>query len=166
VLAKNQSTEIRYFGYSIGGTVPGGAAATKVDTNLLNGNGQLGAAEEMLIYSMRVILPPDISLGDIQDLLAKTYTAFYIAAQKPSAEGRLEFFPAGGGISGVTTRNEAEAWTNGAPQSIASRVFATPHYLAGTVTFWAAQEFSAALAMAAARRVCIVLDGLRKRPVT
>lgn len=166
-LAKTQQQPITYFNYAIGAafTGGGGAIATKWETNILNGNGQLGAAEEMLIYSLRIIVPSTIVLADFQVLERNVYTALYIAIQKPAAEGQLSFFPAGGGIYGVTQAQAAELWTNGVPQSAAARVFATPHYLNGLVNFWAQQEFRAALTLTATQDLTIVLDGLRKRPV-
>ena len=166
-LAKTQATPLTFFNYAIGAafTGGGGAVATKWETNVLNGNGQLGAAEEMLIYAVRVVLPSAILLADAQALMANVYLALYIAIQKPAAEGQVPFFPAGGGIYGVTQAQAAENWTNGVPASSAARVFATPHYLNGLVNFWAQTEFRAALNLGATQDVTIVMDGLRKRPV-
>ena len=165
-LGKTQSTEIVYFQYAKGSAKPGSSSnGTKFDTNLESNSGQLGASDEMLIWAMRIILPPAITLADIQDIANKTYTALYIAISKPVAEGRLEFFPAGGGVYGVTTQNAAEAWTNGHPAAQSGRVFASPHYLGGITTFYAKQEFPVALSLSATRDPCIVLDGLRRRPM-
>ena len=165
VFAATQSAPLTLFNYAIGGSVPGGTTATVYDTNLLTGNQQLGAAEEMLIYALRAVLPPDILLADAKDILKKCYLALYISTQKPAVEGQIGFFPAGGGIFGKTTQNAAEQWVNGLPAANASRVFATPHYLRGGVNFWGQAQFSAALAMTTTAKVTVVADGLRKRPV-
>lgn len=178
LVANNQATVLTYFQYGIGSPMPGGGAgvnATKVDTNLQNNAGQLSASDEMLIWALRIVLAPDIDLLTIQDFLKKTYTALYIAIQKPTAEGRVEFFPAGGGISGSTVATGQEQWTNGRPGANDGRTFASPHYLGGITTFYAQQEFPIeALAgdynatpadPKKNLRVCLVLDGLRRRPM-
>lgn len=171
ILSATQSTEIRYFQYGRGGNVPGGGgttSATKLDTNMESSNGQLDAAAEMLIYSMRILIPSNITLANMQNLFLFTYNVLYIATQKPSSEGPIDFYPAGGGIDGVTTQNAAEKWTNGQAKSTSSRVFAQPHYLSGLVSFSSAQEFpngALAQANAYAPKVKFVLDGLRKRNV-
>jgi hypothetical protein len=168
-LATTQSAEIRYFQYGRGSPKPGagGATATKLDTNMEASNGQLDAAAEMLVYSMRIILPPAIKLADVKDLFAKTYSALFIASQKPSTEGRMENYPAAGGIAGHTTKTDAEQWTNGSPQANAGRVFATPHYLPGITAFSVSQEFpNGALALSETQDLTILIDGLRRRNVT
>lgn len=169
LLATTQSTEIRYFQYGRGSPKPGagGTGGTKLDTNMEASNGQLDAAAEMLIYSMRIVLPPAIALADAKDLFTKTYSALFIASQKPSSEGRLEFYPAAGGIAGRTTKTDAEQWTNGIAAANAGRVFATPHYLPGITAFSVSQEWpNGALAMSTTANVAVVLDGLRRRNVT
>lgn len=164
-VAAPQSTELVYFQYGRGSPKPGagGATGTKLDTNLDNNAGQLGAADEMLVWSMRIQLPNNITLNDIRELMAKTYNAMYISIQKPVSEGPIEFYPAAGGIFGTTTQNASENWTNGVPQSTAGRSFASPHYIGHITSFRVSQEFIQPLAMAAARDVRVVLDGLRRR---
>lgn len=166
-LSTTQSTDITYFQYGRGSPLPGGGGAngTVLDTNLENNAGQLGAADEMLIWAMRILFPSNITLANLQDIINKTYTALYISIQKPVSEGRIEFFPAGGGISGTTVVTSAEQWTNGRPDASAGRVFASPHYLAGITTFYARQQFVSALALSTTVKPCIVLDGLRRRPM-
>lgn len=177
LLQNTQSTIMTYFQYGIGSPIPGGggSTATKLDTNLQNNAGQLSASDEMLIWAMRIIIAPDVDLETIQDLLKKTYTALYIAIQKPTAEGRIEFFPAGGGISGTSVATGQQQWTNGRPGANDGRTFASPHYLGGITTFYAQQEFPIAplagdyndepLDPKNNLRVVLVLDGLRRRPV-
>lgn len=167
VFATTQSAELTAFNYAIGGNISGTSStqATKYDTNMLSGNQQLGAAEEMLVYALRAVLPPDITLADIKDVLKKTYVAVYISTQKPAIEGQIGFFPAGGGIAGQSTNNASEQWTNGHPAASAGRVFASPHYLRGGVNFWGQATFQSALSLSATVKLTMVLDGLRKRPV-
>lgn len=170
VLGVSQTSEIRLFQYGRGGVVPGGggATATKLDTNMESGNGQLDASSEMLIYSMRVILASAVVLADIKAMFTNIYNVLYIATQKPTTEGPLEFYPSGGGIDGYTTQNAAEKWTNGTPNAMASRVFAQPHFLSGLVSFSAAMEFPyspSANWLTVSQKVRFVLDGLRKRNV-
>ena len=176
-VAVGQTSEIAYFQYASGGTKPGASGtATKIDTNLRQAS-QLDPSGEMLIYSMRIEVTtsqggsaaPTVSsctLGDMNLLIAKTYSSLQISTEKPLSEGPLTFFPAGGGISGTTTQNAAEAWTNGVPQSISSRVFAAPHYLPPLTNFRVVQEFlpnGFVTNLSATRDLRVVLDGLRRR---
>lgn len=180
IISRSQNTEIRLFQYGRGGAVPGGTSVTgtKLDTNMESGNGQLDASSEMLIYSMRVVLPSNINLADAQAIFFQTYCVLYIATQKPTSEGGVEFYPAGGGVTGYTTQNAAETWTNGTPNAASSRVFAQPNYLSGLVSFSAAMEFpyspsaswlsanwTGTIGGVTGGKIKFVLDGLRKRNV-
>lgn len=174
-LSATQSSELSYFQVGTGGTKPGTTITnTKLDTNLRQG-GNLDPSGEMLIYSLRINVTtsqgstttPTISsvpIADMNQLFAKTYSDLTISTDKPLTEGPLDFYPAGGGIFGVTTQSEAENWTNGQPQSTASRVFASPHYLPPLVNFRVTQQFFPnALALATTRDLRVTLDGLRRR---
>lgn len=164
-IATTQATELVYFNYSTGQFVPGtSTTATALDTNMRSGNGQLDASGEMLVYAMRVELPPAVTIADAQALQAGVYSRLEISTEKPISEGPLSFYPAGGGLWFSGTATNINQVINGVPAASSGRVFASPHYIGAITNFRVTQLFpNGALALGTTAKLRIILDGLRRR---
>lgn len=160
--------ELTFFQYQAGQQGPGINISTLADTNM-PANGHLPTGHEFLIYSIQVI--PDEILSQAQTVGDNTYTAsswlgeetvhaamqkwntimanlifqFKIEQSKVFVEGRLDHFPAGGGIHFEHTEAfaapEGDDWdtsyiiTNGIQSWEATRRLAMPVYIMGLETF-------------------------------
>lgn len=147
------ANKLLFFNYIQGESIPGvpGVLATELDTNLDKAAKHLGYMEEMMIHSIAWQLPhrpalvpdpkPDnLLLGDMVDLIDKTYFAFKIN-NKLYHEGTLDFYPFPGGLYVVTTQNDAEYVNNGVPQSISARPLAQAIHITGKSTLVGLLEF-------------------------
>lgn len=96
-------------------TVPiGTAGKTKSDTNLEQVS-QLMNPHWMNVTHLGFYFNPNVLDIDINALFDQSYFEFWVNS-KVYAEGKLNMFPAGGGIAGFSTKTTQSAMTNGFPQ--------------------------------------------------
>lgn len=99
------TTPLQFFATPIGG------AKTKIDTNMTRGN-VLPPPQKFSVFSIGFIVGSQMLLADVQLLLLNSFFEFKIG-QKIFAEGPLQLYPAGVGVSGLSTRTAQAAVNNG-----------------------------------------------------
>lgn len=102
-------------------SVPISGTKTKLQTNMTKGN-QLPPPQRFLLRSLGFYFTAGTILADQAQFIANCYCEFRID-QKIYHEGLLQFYPAGIGIAGASTRTDEAAWTIGAPTLLARRDF-------------------------------------------
>lgn len=187
------------FSYSFGGTVPGSVGpreALITDTNLEGEGNRLPENEELIVYNLSVevfkdgveddptLFPdpenPEVPLPDMLRLQRDLLVIFRIANVKEYTRAPLGYFPAGTGVSYLTSGSVSRATAgasgtaranNGGTSPMDMRRLATPLHVAGGETLsvdikagpGSVQNLN--LAAAARMRLRIYLDGYRRRPV-
>lgn len=99
----------------------GGTTYTKAkqDTNMALVN-TLEAPQWMNTIGLGIYFSSDMVKPDIDGILNTSYLEYWVTA-KIYAEGPLQLFPSGVGLSGSTTQTGSAAWNNGWP--VASNLF-------------------------------------------
>lgn len=114
---------IPLYSVGIGGTGYGVTGKTKFDTNLQQGNRQ-NPGETFVATQLGFRFNPNMKLSDIFLILNQYYFEFSLQSQgNIFAEGLLWLYPAGGGISGVTTNTNESVWDIGVPSILTARVW-------------------------------------------
>jgi hypothetical protein len=98
-------------------TTPIGGAKTKVQTNMEQVS-QLPAPQHFNCTSLSIYFATNMLKADVDSTLNAYYLEFWIG-NKVYAEGPLQLFPAGAGMSGYTTRSNTEFVQNGAVNCMA-----------------------------------------------
>lgn len=102
------------FAVPIGGQDPvSGTQKTKLQTNMRKGN-EFPAPQCLILFALGVYFSSSMSKSDIDFWVQNCYLEFKID-EKVFHEGLLWMFPAGGGLSGLSTNNAESCWTNGLP---------------------------------------------------
>jgi hypothetical protein len=94
---------------------------TYVETNLLTAN-QFNPPRDLIMKSLGFYVTTDATLYDINQLFKYSFFEFKID-EKVFFQGPMVFYPAGIGITGMTTQTTESSWTNGTPAIYASRRF-------------------------------------------
>lgn len=169
--ATNQSTELLFFRNSIGDAIAGDSSTnlTKYDTNLQQRDG-LPPGWAAMVYYFSVWFPQTMTLANMQDVQAKTLFELIIGStDKVLDDGQMIHYATGGGISGVTTQNATEQWSNGVPAAGARNAYLVPHFIPSDprVPFQVRTSFpAAALAQGSTRSTWYsALEGILRQPV-
>lgn len=80
-------------------TTPLSSTKSKLDTNLKQA-GRLPDPKHFLAMAMRFVVSPDIAPADL-DLILKSYYIEFEIGDKIYAEGHLDLYPGGAGVSGL-----------------------------------------------------------------
>lgn len=187
------------FSYSYGGTVPGSVGprnAILADTNLEGEGGRLPENEELICYAISVevfkqgneaetaLFPdpeePEVPLPDMLRLQRDLLILFRIASVKEYTRTPLSYWPAGSGVSYVTSGSVSRQTAgssgtaranNGGTSTCDIRSLASPLYVAGGESFAVdvkagpGQVDSLNLEPSARMRLRVYLNGYRRRPV-
>jgi hypothetical protein len=110
-----------YFTQPIGGT------KTKSDTNLLQGN-RIPPPQAFVTSAIGFVFAATMLLADAAGFLKNYYHEFKIGSKGVFAEGPLQLFPGGAGLTGALSTNHATASlqsmiSNGDPSMLAVRRF-------------------------------------------
>lgn len=153
-------------------SAPIGAAKTKGDTNMVQGN-RLPPPQKFSLYSLGFLFGADMAYADIVGILRNGWFELRIG-QKIFAEGPLQLYPGGGGINGVAAAGAGAAitaWNNGDPTPLSTRRFG-PDFardIPPNVYFGVTVQWGAAVTLAAAPAIGMdlmcVLDGVLDREV-
>jgi len=161
VASFDANNEVYIFNYQKGGQIPITAIrATEADTNM-PGMGQLPMGHQMLVYSLQVI-PDEFShatesktflpeyhvmeaYGKFRRIFHQSILKLVVEQTKSFVEGRLDYFPAGGGFhidhnsfvnDVVTSYAAGYQVTNGQKTWAATRRLAMPVHLGALETFY------------------------------
>ena len=98
-----------------------GLPKTKVQTNAVASN-SFGATRCLILEQIGIGFPSFVGKNNVDLIIENSYIEFKIA-EKIFFEGRLELWPSGTGLMGVSTQTGEETWTLGLPISMAARRF-------------------------------------------
>lgn len=146
IVGRAQATDVNFFNYGMGDSLPlpGGAGvrtATQLDTNMEKGAQLLGG--EMFVFAHTIEpaqqmdeltagVPPitmfELGRMYLKEVMAKTYVLFTIA-QKTFVEGFVHWVPSGSGPFGNDIQNAASVLTNGEPSPAAIRRYNIPVHI-------------------------------------
>lgn len=108
------------FSVPMGGTDPiTTTTKTKLQTNMIASN-NFGSSRCLVLEQFGFYFPSGFDKVDIDKILAACYIEFKIE-DKIYYEGRLEFFPSGTGLRGVTAVSTHQTWTLGTPTPRSAR---------------------------------------------
>ena len=118
--ASTLASSYSVFSIPIGQTDPGtGLVKTKLDTNMQRGN-QFPPPRCLVLQQIGFYFASTVLKADIDLVLNACYVEFRID-EKIYFEGQLWQFPAGVGLTGVSTQTDESAWVNGVPMPQATR---------------------------------------------
>ena len=147
-----------------------GTTKTKLQTNMVRGN-QFPPPRCLLLISIGFYFASNVPKSDIDNILTSCYMQFKID-DKIFNEGLLQLFPAGAGLSGVTTQNGESVYTNGMPAPCYTRRYdAWSKYIAPLqqfsmeVIFENPPTLSGTVDVDPGLNMLILLDGLTDRSV-
>lgn len=146
-----------------------GTTKTKLQTNMVRGN-QFPPPRCLLLISIGFYFSSDVAKTDIDAILKSCYMQFKID-DKIFHEGLLWLFPAGGGLTGVSTQNGESVYTNGIPSPAFTRRYDSwSKYIAPLQQFSMEIIFENPPTMSGTEgdpglNMVIVLDGLTDRSV-
>jgi hypothetical protein len=137
---------------------------TKLQTNMQRGN-QFPPPRCLVLMDIGFYFSSTMLKSDIDAILDGCYMEFRID-DKIFHEGPLYLFPAGAGLSGVSTQNGESVYTNGLPAPEYTRRYADwSKYIAPLQQFSMTITFPTPPAMTNAMLMKIFLDGLTDRSV-
>jgi len=154
VIAVAQAQELRSFSYSIGGGIPGGAAAavaTRLETNM-HVNNQL-VDESMTVYGnclqfgryspagVTGVAAYTPTFADMFQLEAHCVFSFHVGGEKPDAEGKITWFGEAGGWAGFSNVNLAEIIANNVPTPASARIVRYTVDVGRVQKFWGLFSF-------------------------
>lgn len=103
-------------------------------TNLLTST-QLISPEAFSIFQFRVYWNANVLRADL-DAILPGFVLEFIIGQKVYQRGAIWYYPAGGGMSGYTTKNAESFYTNGVPSCTAARTLPTQLVIGAKATFY------------------------------
>ncbi len=183
ILPKTPAGELQAFSYGVGGTVSGSGAAgagavtaNKQETNMRTPNQFVD--ESMNVYAVAIQVCPytksaysagkadaTLTLASHQIIESDVLFRFHVGGDKPFAEGRVTWFPAGGGLYGTVVGASINI-VNNLPTHAAIRRWEYTLPIGRVEKFWG--EFSvprASAAMSENAAVVVRLLGVRARGV-
>lgn len=128
--------DLQLFSASRGQTQPGSTGNnTDLDTNIVD-PGRLPTGWQMYIFSIGIeVATAAATVADHQNIQNGILSELWIVS-KSYSEGRVSFFPHGGGIAGHTTATAATVLTNGVAAAGARRVMTIPHKIGEHEAFY------------------------------
>jgi len=132
-------TQVTLFATPVGTSDPvTNLTKTRVQTNMISAGSQygFGATRCLILEAIGFGFPSYLQKANVDQILGTSYMQFQIA-EKIFYEGRLELWPGGFGLMGVSTQTGEESWTLGLPVPEAMRRFNLEYgkYIAPTIPF-------------------------------
>lgn len=144
------------------------SSKTLAQTNMTQSQ-RLPAPEAFSIFGIAVRFAENILLADFLSIMNGFAFSLYLG-QKRYQLAPLWQYPAGGGISGVTTKTDSAFYQNGVPQRTARLSLAVPIVIENQMTFYGQFEGNAYTLTASGSggtgaTIQVLLDGLYARGV-